>query len=76
MVKFIEEGILEAKTECYAKVFVIILQQFLVIFSTPTSVSFTKLKIKLSFWGAEHWTGLNHNWFKSYDTKCNTGQKE
>ena len=22
------------------------------------------------------WTGLNHNWFKSYDTKCKRSQKE
>ena len=44
MVKFIEEGILEAKTERYAKVFVIILQPFLVIFLTTTFFSFTKLK--------------------------------
>ena len=33
--------------------FLIILRQFLVIFSTPTFISFTKLKIRRSFWGAE-----------------------
>ena len=31
----------------------IILRQFLVIFLTPTFISFTKLKIRWSFWGAE-----------------------
>ena len=51
-------------------VFSIILRRFLFIFSTPTFISFTKLKIRRC------WTGLNHNWFKSYDTKCNAGQKE
>ena len=40
-------------------VFPIILQLFLVIFSTTTSLSFTKLKIILRCW-----TGLNHNWHK------------
>ena len=34
-------------------VFSIILQQFQVIFLTPTFISFTKLKIRWSFWGAE-----------------------
>ena len=34
-------------------VFSIILQRFLVIFLTPTFISFTKLKIRQSFWGAE-----------------------
>ena len=34
-------------------VFAIILRRFLVIFSTPTFISFTKLKIRRSFWGAE-----------------------
>ena len=50
----------EPKIECYVltKVksppfFSIILQRFLVIFSTPTFISFTKLKIWWSFWGAE-----------------------
>ena len=31
----------------------IILRRFLVIFLTPTFISFTKLKIRWSFWGAE-----------------------
>ena len=46
----------EPKIECYVltKVkippfFAIILRQFLVIFSTPTFISFTKLKIRQSF---------------------------
>jgi hypothetical protein len=34
-------------------VFSIILRRFLVIFSTTTFISFTKLKIRRSFWGAE-----------------------
>ena len=34
-------------------VFLIILRQFLVIFSTTTSISFTKLKIRRSFWVAK-----------------------
>ena len=51
-----EEGILEAKTECYAKdkvkslpFFLIVLRQFLVIFSKTTLISFTKLKFRRSF---------------------------
>ena len=59
-IRYIEEGILEAKTKCYEKdkvkslpFFSIVLRRFLVIFSTTTSISFTKLKIRRSFWGAE-----------------------
>jgi hypothetical protein len=41
----------EPKIECH--VFLIILQQFLVIFLTPTFISFTKLKIRRPFLGAD-----------------------
>ena len=51
-------------------IFSIILRQFLVIFSTPTFISEDQTVI------LRCWTGLNHNWFKSYDAKCNAGQKE
>ena len=77
----IEEGILEAKTECYAKdkvksppFFFILLQQFLVIFFDNYLYIFHKTEVQTVI--LRCWTGLNHNWFKSYDTKRNAGEKE
>ena len=72
----IEERILEAKTECKGRV--------RRVFNHFTTISSHFVDTYLYIFHKTEdqmvilrcWTGLNHNWFKSYDTKCNAGQKE
>ena len=55
-------------------VFPIILWRFLVIYFDNYLYIFHKTKLQTVI--LRCWTDLNHNWFKSYNTKCNAGQKE
>ena len=55
-------------------VFPIILWRFLVIYFDNYLYIFHKTKLQTVI--LRCWTDLNHNWFKSYDTKCKWGKKK